>query len=281
MPSGKNRINLNRTTAKAGSELLACVLVFLIWELVAVALQSQGVQNAEKVFPGLDYIFTEGFAGLARYCPLSLPNADATTKGLVALAVNGGITLVRVVVGYAIALGAGILAALLLSNHPLARKAVSGPVNIARVLPAFAMAPLFILWFGATNTAAAIFIVFSVFFIVLVAELDAICAVDRQVVEYARTLGTPKRKLRYRVMLPASLRNMRGTITFSGLVAWTSVLSAELNGLTEGLGFIVSDNIRFSNIADMFLGAICFCVLSFFTMKALERAMDWATRWRS
>lgn len=281
MARHSNRIGVSRTTAKAGSEVIAVILVFAVWEFVAVVVRGQGVENAEKVFPALEYIFTEGFAGLARYCHVSMVGADQTTKGLVALVTNGGITLVRVIVGYTISLVLGMLCALHLSQHPFIRRALSGPVNIARVLPAFAMAPLFILWFGATSTASVVFIVFSVFFIVLVAELDSVNAIDPQIVEYAKTLGTPKRKLLYRVLLPMSLTGMRGTVAFAGLVAWTSVLSAELNGLQDGLGFIVSDNIRFSNIADMFLGAICFCVLSFLTMKLLERVMDRITQWRS
>lgn len=272
---------LKRTRAYSGFDIAAFVAVFVAWELMAVVMEqvSPGA-NTSKVFPRLELIFSTGFDGLGRYCIGSFPGLDSTAKGLVALFQNSGITMARTMVGYAIATGLGIACALPLSRVRIVRKIVSAPVNIARVAPAFAMAPLFILWFGATTTATVIFIVFSVFFMVLVAELEAIDAVDAEVVEYAQTLGLGKLKTMVRILLPASLGSMGGTITFAGLVAWTSVLSAELNGLTEGLGFIVADNLKYSNIPEMFLGALFFCICSFATMKALGRLMDHLLRWR-
>lgn len=270
---------IKRTVDRTWCEVAACVAVLCIWEIVAVLVGGQS-PNMQKVFPTLQTIFTEGVSGLARYCNLDLGGASPAVEGVVALVVNGAITLMRVIVGYAVAVVLGIYCALHLSQYKMMKLAVTVPVGIVRVMPAFAMAPLFVLWIGAETPTAIVFIVFSVFFIVFVAELEAIEAIDPGIVEYARTLGAPQPFVLYRIILPASLKGMRGSLSFAGLVAWTSVLSAELNGLQDGLGYIISDNIRFSNISEMFLAAVLFCILSFLTMKILERAMDRLTAWR-
>ncbi|MFT8358837.1 ABC transporter permease [Bifidobacterium aquikefiri] len=272
-------IMLNRTKTKSIYEVSACALVFIIWEVAALVMQHV-TTNSNKVFPTLGYIFTEGVRGLSRYSPIVDSNLGDILLGMSSLLYHGSITFVRVAVAFGISTILAVVSALHLSKYPILSRIVSAPINLARVLPSFAMAPLFILWFGATTWASLWFIVFSVYFIVLISELDAIQAVDPNVIEYSRTLGISSRSILYHVSFPASLINMRGSVTFAGLVAWTSVLSAELNGLQDGLGYIISDNIRFSNIADMFLSAMCFCFLSFFSMKIIGWAMDRITIWR-
>ena len=149
------------------------------------------------------------------------------------------------------------------------RLAVSGVSEMMRMLPALAMAPLFTLWFGATSRASILFIIFSVAFIVLLATANAVANLPAHLVDYPRTLGLSGWGLWTRVVTPAILPELRGSLVFGGLVAWTTVLASEMYGLGSGLGYMLSDTLRFSQVDRMVVVALIFSVLALATMKLL------------
>jgi ABC-type nitrate/sulfonate/bicarbonate transport system permease component len=99
------------------------------------------------------------------------------------------------------------------------------------------------------------------------------------VLEYPRTLGIRGLNLWLRVVLPAILPELRGTLIFGGLVGWTSVLAAEMYGLTSGLGWMLSETLRFSLVDRMLVVTVVFSGLALLTMKLLGGLVSHITRW--
>lgn len=282
--AARGRLNL-RTSASPLSIVLGMVVLLVGWEAVAMIVSAASPQG-DRVMPSLITVVTQGFPGLSDYWGGGL-GVDATSTGapqsvqgaLLALGANAAVTLLRVVLGLigAVILGLGL--GLLASAVRPVRLAVGGIAEMLRMLPALAMAPLFTLWFGATDLSAVVFVIFSVAFVILVGTITAIGNLPPQVTEYARTMGVRGTQLWVRVVLPAILPELRGTIVFGGLVAWTSVLAGEMYGLLSGLGWMLNETLRFSLVDRMVVVAALFSLLALATMKLLGAAMNRFTRW--
>lgn len=284
-PSNVNRRKLVLRTRGTGLSIVVGLFVALAaWEIAARILASTNEQ-ADRVLPSLLTIADRGFLGLGHYYSGGLgiePTGDGSVVGsLAALVYNGLVTTGRVAVGLVLAIAFGLVLGLLVSAIRPVRLSVSGVAELMRMLPALAMAPLFTLWFGATATASVVFIVFGAAFIVLIAVVNAVANLAPQVTEYPRTLGISTFRLYTRVVLPAILPELRGPLVFAGLVAWTSVLASEMYGLQSGLGWMLNDTLRFSQIDRMFVVAVVFSALALITMKLLGALVNRATRWNS
>ncbi|WP_312170374.1 ABC transporter permease subunit [Microbacterium sp.] len=274
-----------RTTATPLSIVVGMVVIVAGWQVIAMIVAASSAQG-DRVMPSLVTVATSGVLGLSDYwvggfgVPATQTGADQSVAGAVlALIVNAGATLLRVVLGLAGAVIAGVGLGLLSSAVRPVRLSVGGVAEMMRMLPALAMAPLFALWFGATDLAVVLFVIFGVAFIVLVGTINAIGNLPPHVMEYARTMGLKGSPLWVRVVLPAILPEMRGSIVFGGLVAWTSVLAGEIYGLQSGLGWMLNETLRFSLVDRMVVVAAVFSLLALATMKLLGAAMNRLTRW--
>ncbi|MGW5383222.1 ABC transporter permease [Nocardia sp. NPDC003963] len=271
-----------RTRASGYSILIGLVAGLAIWEIAARLAAATDAQ-ADRVLPSLVTIAREGFTGLGHYYTGGLGVSGAgdgdPVSATAALVYNGLITTGRVTAGLALAVALGMVLGLLVAAVRPVRLGVSGVAELMRMLPALAMAPLFTLWFGATSTASVVFIVFAAAFIVLIAVVNAVANLAPELTEYPRTLGLSNRSLYTRVVLPAILPELRGPLMFAGLVAWTSVLASEMYGLQSGLGWMLSDTLRFSLIDRMFVVAVVFSALALATMKLVGVLVGRVTRW--
>lgn len=271
-----------RTRGTTTSILVGLLVGLLAWEVAARVMASSNEQ-ADRVLPSLATIAHRGFLGLGHYYSGGLGIAPAGDGSVVAsvaaLLYNSLVTTGRVAVGLVLAIAAGLVLGLLVAAFRPVRLSVSGVAELMRLLPALAMAPLFTLWFGATSTASVVFIVFGATFIVLIAVVNAVANLAPHVTEYPHTLGISTLSLYSRVVFPAILPELRGPLVFAGLVAWTSVLASEMYGLQSGLGWMLNDTLRFSQIDRMFVVAVVFSALALATMKLLGALVNRSTRW--
>lgn len=274
-----------RTRQSGLSVAVGAAVALGAWE-VAARILAASTSQGDRVVPSLATAATQGLLGVSDYwvgglgIPATSQGGAQTIAGTaLALGANALITLARVVVGLAIAIAIGVGLGLLVAALRPVRLGVLGVSEVIRMLPALAMAPLYTLWFGASDLAAIVFIVFSVAFILLVGTVNAIGNLRPQVLEFPRTLGVRGPRLWTMVVLPAILPELRGSLVFGGLVAWTSVLASEMNGLTNGLGWMLAQTLRFSLVDRMVIVAVMFSGLALATMKLLGGGVGRLTRW--
>lgn len=275
-----------RTRSTSSSIVVGIAVALILWETAAQIIQATSNQG-DRVVPSLVVVAREGFVGLSNYWAggwgvdaTAAGGGESITGALFALVQNSMITIGRVSVGLVLAIAVGLALGLLVSACRPVRLAVSGVSEVMRMLPALAMAPLFTLWFGANSWASITFIVFSVSFIVLLATANAVANLPPQLIDYPRTLGLHGLGLWTRVVAPAILPELRGSLVFGGLVAWTTVLASEMYGLQSGLGWMLADTLRFSLVDRMVVVAIVFSGMALVTMKLLGAVVNRLTGWR-
>lgn len=275
-----------RTRSTTSSIVIGVATALVLWEVAARIIRASSTQG-DRVVPSLVVVARDGFTGLSNYWSggwgvesTATGGRESFTGAVLALTQNSVITIGRVSVGLVLAIMVGLALGLLVSASRPVRLAVSGVSEVMRMLPALAMAPLFTLWFGANSRASIVFIVFSVSFIVLLATANAVANLPSQLIDYPRTLGLKGWGLWTRVVTPAILPELRGSLVFGGLVAWTTVLASEMYGLGSGLGWMLSDTLRFSLVDRMVVVAIVFSAMALVTMKLLGAAVNRLTLWR-
>jgi sulfonate transport system permease protein len=274
-----------RTRPSVLSVVIGLIVGLVAWELVAQVFATTTPQG-DRVMPSLLTVATTGFLGVSDYWTggfgveaTSAGGAQSVEGAVLALTVNAAITFFRVLVGLSLAIIVGIGLGLLLSAVRPVRLSAGGVAEMFRMLPGLAMAPLFTLWFGATDLSAIMFVVFGVAFILIVGTTNAVTNLPPHIMEYPRTLGVWGLNMWLRVVVPAILPELRGTLVFGGLIAWTSVLAGEIYGLTSGLGWMLNETLRFSLVDRMVVVALIFSALALATMKALGALTSRLTRW--
>ncbi|MRN56863.1 ABC transporter permease [Paenibacillus monticola] len=211
-----------------------------------------------------------------------LPTPLAIFKALVSLAVTGelthhlGVSMGRAGLGFLIGGILGLLFGVLTGLFRSAEYLLDPSIQVLRLVPHLAIAPLIILWFGFGEASKVVIILSGSFFPLYINTFMGIRGVDSKLLEVAKVLGfSPYQKLR-RLILPAALPSILLGLRLSLAIAWIGLVVAELIGSQSGVGFLINEAKQNSNTEVVFVGIIIFAVVgklidSFF--RAIERKL--------
>jgi ABC-type nitrate/sulfonate/bicarbonate transport system permease component len=184
-------------------------------------------------------------AGLVR--PLFLPDLGTILAQFWALLSNGeivqplAVSLFRAFAGLALAVALGVLTGLMMARSRLAHWALDPLVSLVFPAPKIAFVPIFILWFGIEDLSKILLVAFTCVFPMIVATHHGAMAVSRTVIWSAQAMGTPERKLIYRIILPAALPSifsgMRVTLPVALIIGFTAEMIAGGGGVGSALMF--------------------------------------------
>lgn len=214
--------------------------------------------------------------------PIFLPAPGAVWARMIALGAAGtlwqdaGISLYRMLVGFAIASAMAIPIGILIGCFRIWEAALEPLVDFVRYMPVVAFVPLTILWAGTSDSQKFLIIWIGTFFQQVLMVMDNVKRVPPDFVGLGRTLGLSETKILMRIVLPSSLPGIWDTLRISIGWAWTWLVLAELVAATSGLGYRITVSQRFFQ-TETIIGYILFLgVLGLITdqaMKALERVL--------
>jgi len=165
------------------------------------------------------------------------------------------LSLRRVATGFAIAAAAGTLSGLLLGWYALINDLFENVVNFLRAIPTTAWMPFIVFFFGIHETAAITLIAFGAFFPIATTIAAAARQTPRTLVRAARMLGTPSRKLLWRVVLPSTLPAVFAGLRIGLGLSWVLVIVAEMLAVQGGLGYALWSAYQVNRL-DLILAAI-------------------------
>ena len=124
---------------------------------------------------------------------------------------------------------------------PVLNRELSGFIALLRPIPPFAWLPLLFVWVGVGNTSAWLICFVAAVFPILSYARAGVAEAQPALLQAARNLGASGLPLALRVQVPAAL-----PMTFTGLrsgwvLAWMSLVAAELAGADGGLGQLILD----------------------------------------
>ncbi|MBD8600914.1 ABC transporter permease [Pseudomonas sp. W2Oct36] len=166
-----------------------------------------------------------------------------------------GASLTRVLSGFAIGAGLGLVFAAWVGLSREAEAYLEPTFAGLRSIPSLAWVPLLLLWLGIGETSKIVLIAIGAFFPVYLNGVAAIRNIDRKLVEVGRMYRFSRRQMIVHVFLPAALPGLFTGLRSGLSLAWMFLVAAELIAATKGLGYLLSDG-RETSRPDIVLAAI-------------------------
>ena len=177
--------------------------------------------------------------------PVLLPTPLAVFEAIVELArslelfEHAAISLGRMAMSLAIASALAIPLGLAMGLNRRFDAFVDPLVELLRPISGIAWIPLALFIFGIGNALPVFIMTYAAFFPIVIGTIAGVRGVDRRLVDAARTMGVPQRRIVTHVVVPAALPSLLVALRLGVATSWTAVVAAELIGAPSGVGYAV------------------------------------------
>lgn len=179
------------------------------------------------------------------------------------LAAHVTVSLQRVIVGYVIAAGGGIVLGIIMGAFRPFEALVMPPLQFVRSISPVAIVPLAIIWFGIGEASKYFVIAYSGIVPIILNTVAGVRSVPTNRIRAAECLGASRTQLLFRVFLPSAFGYIvLGLQTATGF-AFMGVVAAELIGTNSGIGYLITEAQEWVQIDVMFVGLGLLAVIGF------------------
>ena len=191
------------------------VLLFCIWYLIVKVGQipSYILPAPQEVFDSFYYGFLKGGYTAAIFS-----------------------SLLRVLIGYFMALGIGIITGILLARYYILDVTFGRIILALQSIPSVAWVPLALLWFGITDSAVIFIIILEAVLPVTLSTKNAMKNIPSNLIRAAQTLGSRGLHLYQNVIIKAMIPELVTGLRLSWAFAWRALIAGELFISGSGIG---------------------------------------------
>lgn len=193
-------------------------------------------------------------------------------------------TIIEAALGFVLSCLFGTFSALILIYFRPARLWFLPILLISQALPTFAIAPLFVMWFGFGMASKIVTTVFMLFFPITSAFYDGLRRTPREYLDLAQTMNACKWQILKYIRIPAALPSLGNGLRLAATFAPTGAIIGEWVGASRGLGFLILNSNARMQIDLMFAALFVLVVLTlmfYFTIDFLIKSViSWETEHR-
>lgn len=193
---------------------------------------------------------------------------------------NTKISIIRITLGFLMAVVLGVPAGILMGSFKKTEAALRPMCEFIRYMPVPAFVPLIMVWAGIGENAKITVIFIGTFFQLVLMVADDALAVPDDLIHAGYTLGADTKQAVFRILIPAMLPRLMETLRMMIGWAWTYLVSAELVAADTGLGYTILKSQRFLKTDAIFGGILLIGLLGLITDRVfalLNRALfPWA-----
>jgi ABC-type nitrate/sulfonate/bicarbonate transport system permease component len=187
----------------------------------------------------------------------------------------------RMAAGWVLAVLLAMALGIAIGNSKSANQFLSPTLEFFRPLPASAVIPVAVLFFGLTTTMSTFVIAFGSLWPVLLGAIHGFVKVPRELREVASTLEMSKVRYIVTVAIPSASVDIMAGLRISLALALILTVVTEMQASLPGLGYDIFLAQRTFRSADLYAGLITLGVFGFLVSHLLllaERRLMW---WRS
>lgn len=162
----------------------------------------------------------------------------------------------RAAIGFAIGASLGIVVGLLTARTRAFHVMLNPLFTILRPIPAIALVPVAIVWFGIGDGSKYFVISYTVFLAVWLNTHHGMEHVSTVYIRAARSLGASRLREFATVVIPASAPHIFAGLRFGAALAFLSLVAAELTGASAGIGYRLQEARQYILMDRMFVGLI-------------------------
>jgi ABC-type nitrate/sulfonate/bicarbonate transport system permease component len=249
---------MNEFFAKLTQVVVSLGAVLLVWGLIAAS----GMVNTNFV-PSPSMVLSAAI--------------ELHTEGL--LSSDLAISLRRAALGFVLGSTLGVGLGLLTSRLRPVGYALHPILNVLRPIPAIALAPLAIVWFGIGEPSKYFLISYTVFLAVWLNTDHGASQVAQTYIRASRSLGASRMREFFEVIVPAAAPHIVSGLRLGAALAFLSLVAAELTGASAGIGYRIQEARQFFRTDRMFVGLIELGILGglldFVFVQISRRVVHW------
>lgn len=187
-----------------------------------------------------------------------------------------GLTALEAVLGLLLGMLLGTSVGFIFWVSPSLAKISKPYIVLAGSIPVFALAPLFIMWFGVGLLSKAIMAAFAVFFVALTQAYDGAHYSSDKFLNYARTIKASNWQQLKLIVLPGALCWVLNGFKLNVSVALLGAFISEFISSEAGLGYYILKSTSLYDTTRVFLGLL---VLALLALSANSLAWLVEQRW--
>jgi NitT/TauT family transport system permease protein len=195
------------------------------------------------------------------------------------LVYHGGFTVTAALLGYVLGAVAAVLVAWPLAMLRTAYRITEPYFLVAYSIPAVAMGPVFILWFGIGMTPKVLIAAYFVFFIVFINTVAGFQQVPAGLLDVTRVMGASRRDQLRTVLLPSALPFVLAALRITLPAAMIGAVTGEFISANRGLGYLTRAAAASYSTAGVLAGVLCLSAIVLL-MNLMLRPLRHALRWQ-
>ena len=188
-------------------------------------------------------------------------------------------TLAETLIGLGIAVLWGVLIALLMALFRVLRFWILPIILVSQAIPTFAIAPLFVVWFGYGMSSKVAVTIFALFFPVTIAFFDGLRRADQGWLDMAKVMGANRYRTLWFLQLPAALPALASGVRVATAWAPMAAVIGEWVGSSQGLGFLMLNANSRLDIPLMFAALVVLVAMSLVLYGIVDRVLKRCIRW--
>lgn len=250
---------INRHDIVEGAKSIYSLIIFLVlWEIVAQA-------------------------GLVHYYFLP-PLSDVLIKGY-ELTLSGKmihasfLTLKRAFVGLLIATALGVPIGVLIARNRYVGWFFDPIITIGYPVPIISLIPVFMLWFGIGDISKIIMVSVGTFWPIAVNARNSTRMIDQNLIWSARMMGTPKRNLVWKVIIPDAAPGILTGIQIALPLSLIITFVFEMVAGGGGLGYLEIQGVRSFTSTQTYATLIAIMLIGFVLDATLRKIRRRLLRW--
>jgi NitT/TauT family transport system permease protein/putative hydroxymethylpyrimidine transport system permease protein len=196
------------------------------------------------------------------------------------LAENAWVTLREVLLGFLLAVAAGLAFAVALHLSPPLRRAAYPLLVASQTIPIVVIAPILVVWFGYGIGPKLAIIALICFFPITVNTLDGLGRVDPDAVRMMRTLDASRWQILRRLEAPGALPFAFSGAKIAVAVAVIGAVFGEWAGSSSGLGHLILQDGGTLDTARQFASVVVLSAMAISLFAALALIERRVVRWR-
>ena len=186
----------------------------------------------------------------------------------------------RVTLGFLAAQIIGVPLGLALAINRNAMDTIFPVVEILRPIPPVAWIPIAII-FWPTRELSVIFIVFlGAFWVVLLNTIGGAGSIDQNYKRAAQSLGSTRRDMFYRIILPATIPSIVTGMAVGMGLAWEMLVAAEMVAGNTGLGYLLWKSFEINAIPQCIVCMVSIGIAGFLSSQVIRQLGRYAAPWQ-
>ncbi len=219
--------------------------------------------------------------------PIFLPPPDRAWAALLFdiergdLASRVLLTLEHMFYGWLLASLGGILIGSAVGISSTARAYLAPTLEFFRPLPASALFPVLIAFFGLTENMVLVVIGFGALWPTLLATINGFATVKPRLHEVARLMRLSRRQFILSIALPNAMPEILAGMRLSLTIALILSVTGEILSGSPGLGYWIMLQARAFRAPDLFAGVLLFGLIGYASVQIVSLLESWLLRWRA